>query len=190
MRILQMESSMSRPWISRNLVRSPALLAVLTAASCSSQEHYALGQAINMGPWSFEVERVRETVESNAYRRQKIVDLTLRLHNYTERHETNFDDFLNGSRSGALMSVSFPKLELEHSDGATFLGSVSPSSGGSLRSERWRARVWLIPDNAGLLADAGNLARRYADTPLSEFTLVIENPNRLSGQPRRVRVAL
>ena len=143
-----------------------------------------------MGPWTFEVERVQDRVSTHSDgHRQKIVTLTLRLHNYTERHEATFDDFMNGRTPGGFIPISFPKLKLAHEDGATFVASVSPVSAGSLRSERWQAQSWLLPDNAGI-RNWNELWERYADAPLSELVLVIDNPDRRSGQPRKASVRL
>lgn len=183
---------MSRSSIFHSACRWLTALAALGIAGCTTTESYEFGQPIEMGPWTFEVERVQDVSETDSYRgtRRKTVMVTLRLHNYTERHERTFDDFMNGRRPGGLISISFPKLELVHEDGATFLASLSPVSGGSLRSERWQAQAWLIPDNVGIMADGSELAERYADTSLSDLALVIDNPDRRSGQPRRVVIAL
>ena len=181
---------MSPPSISPRTARWLTALWVLGISGCSTTEPYEFGQPIEMGPWSFEVERVRDRVETRSDgHRQKVVTLTLRLHNYTERHETTFDDFMNDRRSGGLMSISFPKLELVHADGATFVASLSPVSAGSLRSERWQAQAWLLPDNAGI-RNWNELWERYADAPLSDLVLAIANPDRRSGQPNRVVIAL
>ncbi len=180
---------MSQSCISPSTCRWLSALAALSIAGCSTTESYELGQPIEMGPWTFEVERVQDRVSTHSDgHRQKIVTLTLRLHNYTERHERTFDDFMNATRSG-LMSISFPKLKLVHEDGATFVASVSPVSAGSLRSERWQAQSWLLPDNAGI-RNWNELWERYADAPLSELVLVIDNPDRRSGQPRKASVRL
>ena len=115
--------------------------------------------------------------------------LTLRLHNYTERHERTFDDFMNGRTPGGFIPISFPKLHLVHEDGAEFLADVSSVSRGSLRSERWQAQSWLLPDNAGI-RNWNELWDRYADASLSELVLMIHNPDRRSGQPRKVTITL
>lgn len=118
--------------------------------------------------------------------RQKTV--TVRLENYRERHEQPFGDFMNGDAPGRI--VIFPNIQLVHPDGAEFYIYLTPASGGELRSERWQGRTELIPHNAPLLADAVELAERYADTQLSDLSLLIENPDRLAGQPRRVVIPL
>ena len=181
---------MSPPSISPRTSRWLTALWALGIAGCSTTEPYEIGQAIEMGPWSFEVERVRDRGDTQSDgHRQKIVTLTLRLHNYTERHERTFDDFMNGSRRGGMIPISFPNLELVHEDGATFVASLSPVFAGSLRSERWQAQAWLLPDNAGI-SNWNALWDRYADAPLSDLVLAIDNPDRRSGQPSRVVIAL
>ena len=185
---------MSQSSISPSVRRWLTALAAVGIAGCSTTESYELGQPIEMGPWIFEVERVQDRVSTQSDgHRQKIVTLTLRLHNYTERHERTFDDFMNGRTPGGFIPISFPKLHLVHEDGAEFLADVSSVSRGSLRSERWQAQSWLLPDNAGItnLSPSWNeLWERYADAPLSDLVLVIDNPDRRSGQPRKASVRL
>ena len=181
---------MSQSSISPSGCRWLSALAALSIAGCSTTESYELGQSIEMGPWTFEVERVRDIVDTQSDgHRQKMVTVTLRLHNYTERYEATFDDFLNGRRPGGMIPISFPKLKLMHEDGATFVASVRPVSAGSLQSERWQAQAWLLPDNAGI-RNWNELWNRYADASLSELVLMIDNPDRRSGQPRQVTITL
>ena len=164
-------------------------IATVGIAGCSATESYEFGQPIEMGPWSFEVERVQDVVETDSWRgtRRKVVTVTFRLHNYTERYERTFGDFMDDNGPGM---ISFPNAKLVHEDGAEFIPLFSAVSGGNLRSERWRARATLIPVNVGITTDTGPLAEGYADAPLSDLVLVIDNPDRRSGQPRKISVRL
>jgi hypothetical protein len=88
--------------------------------------------------------------------------------------------------------IIFPSYQLVTPDGAEFDAFLIPVSGGSLRSERWRARFDMAaPQGFGdAMTDTRELAARYVDVALSEMSFVIENPDHRSGQPRRVVVQL
>ncbi|MEX1256687.1 MAG: hypothetical protein WEG36_03610 [Gemmatimonadota bacterium] len=180
---------MSRSRIFRSGLGALSPFGIVALAACSSSETRTLGEVIEMGPWAFEVERVQEASRTRpSLGRLMTVTVTIRLHNFTEQLATPFGDFINGYDWGT--TTISPHVELEHSDGATFAVVLYPTGRGDRRSERWRAEVDLIPTNAGAMADSGELAERYADTPLSALTLSIENPDRRSGQRARVLVAL
>ena len=183
------EVSISRSWIVRSRLGALSPFGIVALAACSNSETRPLGEVIEMGPWAFEVERVQEARRTRpSLGRLMIVTVTFRLHNFTEPFATPFGDFINGYDSGTMM-IS-PHMELEHSDGATFAVVVYPTGRADRRSERWRAEVNLIPKNAEAMADLGELAARYADAALSDLTLTIGNPDRRSGQPSRVVIAL
>lgn len=183
------EVPMSPSWIFLRGVGALSPFGIVALAACSSPETRPLGEVIEMGPWAFEVERVQEASRTRpSLGRLTTVTVTFRLHNFTVRFATPFGDFINGYDSGTMM-IS-PHVQLEHSDGATFAVVLYPTGPANRRSERWRADVDLIPDNAGAMADWTELAARYADTSLSDLTLTIENPDRRSGQPARVVIAL
>jgi len=159
----------------------------LMAGCAAAAEDVAMRQPIQMGPWTFEVQSATERNESRGGRQVMIVSIDLKLHNYMERHEQPFDDFLNGHTAGSIMS--FPHIELEDPSGVQFDGWLVPLSGGSLRSEGWRAEFPLAPSSApgGNTAD---LVAKYLDTRLSDLRIVIDNPDRRGGQPARVSVRL
>jgi hypothetical protein len=146
------------------------------------------GSRLLWGPWTFEVERTTERIKNSSGDRYKFILVTVRLDNYTERHEKTFDDFMNGTTEGSI--IANPRTELVDGDGNRFDGWFSPTSGGRLRSERWEASFLLVPSNAGLLEDASDLAKEHLDKHASDFRLVIENPDHRDGQPRKVSVQL
>lgn len=161
----------------------------LLGLACSGAVEVVPREAIALGPWTFEVERADARTDVRGGDRWRTIAVHLRLHNWRERHEQTFDDFLNGNTPGAIMC--FPKLKLCDVEGTLFDGLVRPGSGGSLRSERWTAEFLLVPgDLQHALADASELAKRYLDKKPADFRLLIENPDRRRGQPRRVSVQL
>lgn len=163
------------------------LVACLMSLGCAETE-YEMGQPITMGPWTFEVERTTERIENRGRDRYKFILVTVRLDNYTERHEKPFDDFMNGSSEGSI--IANPRTALVDADGNRFDGSFSPTSGGRWRSERWEARFILVPSNAGLFDDASDLAEEHLDKRAGDFRLVIENPDWRRGQPRKASMRL
>ncbi|MEJ2152748.1 MAG: hypothetical protein P8Y29_07330, partial [Gemmatimonadota bacterium] len=119
--------------------------------------------------------------------RLKVMSVTLTLDNYMERHEKPFDDFMKGRTEGSI--VSHPHMILVDDAGNSFdLEALNPLSGGSLRSEGWRARFPLI--EFSLREDSSETAARHIDKHPADFRLVIENPDHQSGQPRKVSIQL
>lgn len=166
------------------------LLGVIAGcAKAAPAVSYEPGQAIEMGPWKFAVEEARDSVEDKpGVGRMKTVTVTLRLVNYMERHEQPFDNFLMRYKPGAMFMR--PSFQLVDEHGTPFDGTLSPLSGGSMRSERWHARFALVPADAGAMDDVSELAPRYADAKITNLDLVIENPDCRSGQPQSVIIAL
>ncbi len=177
---------MSRWWNFRNCFLT-MLAAGVTTTACTNGDEYALGQPITMGPWTFQVERATERIESRSDLRLKMVSVTLKLENYMERHEKPFDDFLQGRTEGSPME--HPHLALVDEAGNRFdVEDLSPLSGGSLRSEGWNARFSLIPFS--MSRSASEMAAEHLDKHPADFRLVIENPDHRSGQPRKVSIQL
>ena len=169
-----------------------ALLGGLTLSGCSRTVQLERGAPITMGPWTFSVESaVARTESGGSGSRYRHVVITLRLHNYTERHRQNFDDFLNNCSEG-LMPICHPRLWLVDTDRNRFLALVEPVSGGSLRSERWKADFVLVPDSFRdfMRADSDELAAEHLNKEVVELRAIVENPAPQRGQPRRVSVAL
>ena len=168
---------------------APWLALLCLTASCSREMEIGMRQPIAMGPWTFEVERADDRTESLGGQQLKIVSVDLALHNYEERHEKPFDDFLNGRSRGSMM---FPHLVLRDAGGTTFDGLLVPLSGGSLRSRGWRADFVLVPSSVDDMAGGGpaSLASRYLETRLADLRLVLDNPDRRGDQPGRVVVPL
>ncbi len=162
----------------------------LISFGCTVEREGGIGEPIEMGPWRFEVERAFDIIESDGSGGPyKFVTVELKLHNYQERHEKPFDDFLNGYRRGAF--IAFPKINLMDKDGTSFDGWAIPDSGGSLRSERWTVRFRLVPSSmVSIMQSDSDLAPKYLDTELSDLRMVITNPDRRTGQPGTLSVRL
>jgi hypothetical protein len=177
---------MSRWWNFRNCFLT-MLVAGVTLSACANADEYALRQPITMGPWTFQVERATERIESQGTLRFKMISVTLKLENYMERHEKPFDDFMKGRTEGSPME--HPHLALVDEAGNSFDAvDVSPLSGGSLRSESWRARFPLI--EFSMRESSSETAARHIEKHPADFRLVIENPDHRSGQPRKVSIQL
>ena len=177
---------MSRWWSFHNCLIA-VFVAGLTAAACANVNEYELQQPITMGPWTFQIERATERIESHGNLRLKMISVTLKLENYMERHQKPFDDFLKGRTEGSIME--HPHLALVDEAGNSFdAEDVSPLSGGSLRSESWSARFPLI--EFSMRESSSETAARHIDKHPADFRLVIENPDHRNGQPRKVSIQL
>ena len=177
---------MSRRWTFRNCFLTMVAAGVALTA-CTSGDEYSLGQPITMGPWTFQVERATERIESRGSLRLKMISVTLKLENYMERHEKPFDDFIKGRTEGSLMD--HPHMELVDEAGVRFhLEDVRPLSGGSLRSEGWKASFPLV--QLSMRESATESAAEHFDKQPTDFRLIIENPAHRSGQPRKVSIQL
>jgi hypothetical protein len=161
--------------------------ACLALTACTSTTEYDLGQPVAMGPWTFRIERASEKIERRAGDSRKTVSVVLRLDNYRERHDTTFDDFLNGHSTSSMFSN--PHFQLVDDKGAQFSGWLIPVSGGSLRSEEWRAEFVLVTDDFSV-QDASELAAAHLNKQLADLRIVLKNPERRRGQPGRVAVRL
>jgi hypothetical protein len=167
-----------------------AIPAVLMGSACSRGEQYELQTPIAMGPWTFEVESIGARVRTDrGGDRRKTVIAVFKLHNFEERYEKTFDDFLNGTSPGALMAR--PRTRLEDQSGSKFDGWLEPVSGGRLRSERWRAEFLLVDLGIrDVMRSTQDLAAQHVDRPLADFRLVIDNPDPRPGQPRGIFILL
>jgi hypothetical protein len=163
------------------------LAAGLTLTACATEDEYALRQPITMGPWTFQVERATERIDSRGNLRLKMISVTLKLDNYMERHEKPFDDFMKGRTKGSIME--HPHMELVDEPGNRFdLEDLSALSGGSLRSEGWKASFPLV--QLSMRESASESAAEHLDKHPADFRLVIENPDYRRGQPSKVSVQL
>jgi hypothetical protein len=164
-----------------------AIAALLLASACARTEERSLREAISMGPWTFDVERATASTETRGGGRWRKIRVLLRLQNFREQHEPAFDAFLNGGGRGSY--IVFPRFDLRDSEGTRF-ETLLLSASGSSSSEHWNAEFVLVPSDAGAMEDSARLAEPYLDRDPQDFRLVITNPDRRSGQPGRVSIAL
>ena len=144
-------------------------------------------EAISMGPWTFSVERATASTDVHGGGRWRNIRVVLRLHNFREQHEPAFDAFLNGGGRGSY--IVFPRFALREVGGARF-ETLLLSASGSSSSELWNAEFVLVPSDGGAMEDSARLAEPFLEKDVQDFRLVIKNPDRRSGQPGRVSIAL
>lgn len=169
-----------------------ALVGSMAMSGCSRSVEVERGAPIDVGPWTFSVESATARTESGGSgSRYRHVMITLRLHNYRERHRQNFDDLMNNCSEGPI-PICNPMLWLVDGDRNRFLALLEPASGGSLRSERWKADFVLIPDSFRdfMRADSDALAAEHLNKEVVDLRAIIENPSPRRGQIRRVSVPL
>jgi hypothetical protein len=181
---------MWRSFPSIDRARAPmaaTIAAALIVMGCAQPEEkvYGLYDPIEMGPWVFQVTGAKGRTENRGIR-LKVISVSLELENYQERHEKPFDDFLNGRKQNS--ALIRPKIWLVSDAGKKFDGSVSPKSGGSMRSKRWNVAFELV--EFSMRENSSDTAKRYFDSQPADFRLVIQNPDRREGQPREVAIQL
>jgi hypothetical protein len=152
----------------------------LLLSGCAGTEDYALNDTIEMGPWSFRVQRASTRVESGGTNPFMRVVVSLSIEDFSGEVGQSFDDFLNGARPGS--PFTNPRFRLVDDQGGSFEGLVIG------KGSRWTAEFALIPSSVGI-ADASRAAE-FLDREPGDFRLVINNPDRRSGQPARVSVQL
>ena len=161
--------------------------AAVLPLGCSGAPEIEIGQAVEMGPFVFLVERSRDAVDP--FSGIKEIEVIVRLVNFEESFTPSFDDAFNGRTRGSMMS--FPRCSIEDRDGNRFEGWVTPSSGGR-RFERWTVT---FPLHDGALSDpdsdiARETAPKYTEKGPHDFRLQIRNPDPRPGQPTRIWIQL
>jgi hypothetical protein len=158
---------------------SLAWLALFLCA-CTPETEYKMGEPIEMGPFTFVVEDAYEKLAAfpNGDPRMEIfVDLRL---DAAAGAKVKLDEFLNDT-AGDRGMIIHPHVEIRDKDGQSFMGWVRRISGRQL----WRAEFPLVDDAGGV-----DSAQHYLDRRASDFRLVIDNPDRRSGQSSRAAVML
>jgi hypothetical protein len=159
--------------VRRSAVGLALICAAASLAGCAAAEEYALGQPIDMGPYSFDV----VSADDGRWGSYPTVDIVFRLtRDDTAPFTTNFP-----------ASFAF-KMEIADAAGNAFpvvLEPVSPEyRAGRHRSDRYVARVRLSASHEGV-RDAARIGKAASD-----FTLTIDNPDPQRDQPRRVAIPL
>jgi hypothetical protein len=152
----------------------------LFLCACTPETEYKMGQPIEMGPFTFVIEHAYERLSAfpNGDPRMEIfVDLRL---DAAVGAKVKLDEFLNDT-AGERGMIIHPHVEIRDKDGQSFMGWVRRVSGRQL----WRAEFALVDDAEGVAS-----APRYLHRRASDFRLVIDNPDRRSGQSKRAAVML
>lgn len=156
--------------------------------ACSQPTEYQMGQAVEMGPFAFTVESASEKKPSfsksrgdkaRRYYKTILVDFELDP-GRSSGAKVKFDDFLNDTAGETGMFVK-PLVKIVDREGRKFDGLVYRVSG----REHWRAEFALVVPRRGTKS-----AQDYLDRQVSDFRLLIENPDRREGQPRQVSIRL
>lgn len=154
----------------QSLLAVMACCGILLLPGCPAKpEIYQMGEAIEMGPFVFEVEGATEEVNP----REKVINVNFRLHiERSAPFKKPFGEFLSKMH---LVDTAGNKIDI---------WGIGPVSGNQLSATEWRARVRLDQEsrNGG---DAENLGDRPRD-----FRLIVINPDPREGQARRVSIQL
>lgn len=153
------------------------VIVAMLLAGCRVESHRNLRQPIEMGPFTFMVERAYEDASASDDRCSTIV-VAVRLH-ASERAKVHFDDFLNDNTSPKM--ILHPAAELVDREGHRYLGWARRVNG----REDWQVSFPLSYEETPLSSATCAATRSPAD-----FLLTINNPDARHGQPSRVSVAL
>ena len=140
---------------------------------CAQTEESRMEQAIEMGPYVFEVER---TEHHSFYDGTEIHVLVRIRRDDAAPFTTTFDEFVLGN------------WELTDKARNTFdCSSIVPLSGNRRSSDQWVAefRIWTHPMMGVRVRDRTRIGKRASD-----FRLIIKNPDPRGKQPRRVSIPL
>lgn len=156
-------------------------IAIFLVVACGS-DNYEMGQIIEMGPFVFEITNASDSTDFfTGGGRHKKIYVDLFLHTDKSRpSKMEFKDFMNGEANGKRMIV-FPAMKIVDDQGKKFDGLVNRVSGDT----HWRAEFILIDFRRGTQSGVD-----YIDRQVSDFQLVIKNPDPRKGQPGRITTKL
>jgi hypothetical protein len=156
-------------------------LLIFSVIACSDAT-YDMRQIIEMGPFAFEITKASEKIEIfTGGGRHKRIYVYMKLHtDKSTPTNVDFGDFLNGRAKGNRM-IESPTMKIVDNKGKKFDSIVNRVSG----KTRWRAEFILIDHRRGIPSGLD-----YLDRHVSDFQLVIKNPDPKKGQPRRVTIKL
>ena len=149
----------------------------LAVCGCRTEATVAMRQPIEMGPFTFVVERAYDDATASESRCGAIV-VDLRLMD-ADGAKVHFDDFLNDMTEPAL--IVHPATSIVDRAGHRYTGWVRRVSG----RDQWRATFPLSYED-NLLSEAKCSASRRA----VDFSLTIRNPESRRGQRSRISIAL
>ena len=158
-------------------------------AGCSMAEDYEMGQAIEMGPFTFEVRSASPSLDVRDTGRVRVISVTFRVLKDESRPRIDFGEFLSdmvGFQASPRMMV-FPHTTLVDSHGHKFKSDVRGSP------PRARFQITSALDLLEFNADAERIQGfndAHLETEPSDYRLIIDNPDRREGQSRAVRIQL
>jgi len=153
-----------------------AICASLISLGCAKKtQEYRLEQPINMGPFSFEVERTEESVK--LVHPSEGPNLEIRVYyrmldNKTPPFGKTFDETLLGVRI------------VDKANNTIESGGGRVVSGDGRHPSEWVDTFTVSPSLMGV-RDKSKLGQRVSD-----FRLIIDNPDVRDGQPERVSIQL
>jgi len=190
----------------RALVVAAIACTPILLAGCGRTEQYEMGQRIDMGPYTFEVAGAKIGSTQHADRTViPTVELLLRLvRDDTAPYTT---DFAHSFRTGMQLVDAtgntfrvFPRTnvrdyKVDMRGEVTPIGSYFPTTtevyrGGRKRADSYRASVELNPEYVGLRRGMTVMHREGVGTAVSDFKLIIDNPDRQGEQPGRAEIPL
>ncbi len=171
--------------------------------ACGRTEQYQMGQRIEMGPYTFEVAGAKKGTAQISDRRLASIEVLFRLHrDDTAPFTTDFDhSFRNRMQLADTAGNTFQVFPIPNTReySMSLGGEAIPVSGywptsrevyraGRRRADTYRASIALDPLYMGRGLTIKH--REQIGQAVSDFKLIIDNPNRESDQPGRAEVQL
>jgi hypothetical protein len=170
---------------------------------CGRTEQHQLGERVDMGPYTFEVAGAKKSSIHISNRTLPSIEVLFRLHrDDTAPYTTDFrHSFMTrmqlvdaaGNTFRVVLQTNSQEYRMDLGGNATPVPGVWRTSrevyrAGRLRSDTYRASVALDPVYLGRgmeLRQHENIGKNVSD-----FRLIIDNPDRTGDQPARVVVQL
>jgi len=186
--------------------RRDAFVAMLACTAflliaCGRTEQYQMGQRIDMGPYTFEVAGAKQGT-TQAGTRNATIEVLFRLHRddtapFTTTFDRSFESKMQlvDAAGNKFQVVPVPNTQEYRvsAGGLTPVAgywSASPEvhRGGRVRSDTYRASVVLDPLYMGRGLKIRH--REHIGETISDFRLIVDNPQRDGDQPGRVVIQL
>jgi len=187
----------------RAAVVAALMCTTILLIACGRTEQYQMGQRIEMGPYTFEVAGAKKGTAQISDRRLASIEVLFRLHrDDTAPFTTDFDhSFRNRMQLADTAGNTFQVFPIPNTReySMSLGGEAIPVSGywptsrevyraGRRRADTYRASIALDPLYMGRGLTIKH--REQIGQAVSDFKLIIDNPNRESDQPGRAEVQL
>jgi hypothetical protein len=159
-------------------------LAGVWLVGCSSTKRFELRQTIEMGPFSFRVERASSSVGYVSGRQQRVIEVDLWLLSGESESDVDLGPFFSPGNT----LVSHPHIRIEDRHGHEFPGRVGVPAG-----DHWPVSFQLAGRGGFSPAErerAEEIAESHLEMGPRDFRLFIRNPDRRGQQPREVWIQL